>query len=94
LKSRGIAPKPAPPSGLRTSGIGDLKSPRVDGSHVPSKAIPANAEGVIVGMEQAAQDGTTAGAQGEGVRHPPGSQRRNLPTAVQGLIAPSNYKVP
>jgi hypothetical protein len=90
MKSRGIAPKPAPRSGLRTSGIGDLKSPRVDGAHVPQKAIPANAESVIVGMQQAAQTGEDGGT----TPHPPGSQRRNLPDAVKGLIAPSIYKVP
>jgi hypothetical protein len=94
MKNRGIAPKPAPRTGLRTSGIGDLKSPRVDGAHVPSKAIPANAENVIVGMQQAAVNGEDAGAQSGTTPHPPGSQRRNLPAVVQGLIPPSGYKVP
>ena len=32
-----------------------------------------------------------SGDQGEGPRHPPGSKRANLPTQVQGLVAPEGY---
>jgi hypothetical protein len=79
-------------SKLRNRGVGDLAgNPRVDGSPGPRKAIPAADEPVIKGMESAAQDGSTAGDQGAGGKHPPGSQRRNLPTQVQGLVAPEGY---
>jgi hypothetical protein len=96
MKDRGVSPSiPAPKSGLRSRGVGDLAgSTRVDGAARPGKPIPAADQGVIKTMTGAAQDGVTAGAQGEGPRHPAGSQRSNLPKAVQGLIAPPGYKVP
>jgi hypothetical protein len=57
-------------------------------------AISAADKGVIVGMETAAEDGTTAGAMGEKPKHGPGSQRQNIPGGVGDLIAGPGVHVP
>lgn len=56
--------------------------------------LPSESEPVIRQAQRSAQDGTTAGAQDEAVRHGPGSQRKNIPNGVGDLIAPPNYHVP
>jgi hypothetical protein len=92
-RSRGIEGVTKPGNGQKSGGIGDLQSPRIDGGG-PVKGIPRADAGVIQGMENAAQDGRTAGAQGEEGRHPAGSQRKNIPGGVGDLIAGPGVHVP
>jgi hypothetical protein len=81
---------------LRSSGVGDLKNPRVAGT-APTKAIPAADEAVIKGMETAAEDGTTAGADNlpQNPKTAPGSQPGNIPAEYRdAIVAPPGYNVP
>ena len=80
---------------LRVSGTGDLTKPRVNipgQSHAP-KAIPNEDEPVIKAMERAADDGTTAGAEGLSGEHPPGSQPSTIPYR-SAIVAPPGFHVP
>jgi hypothetical protein len=56
--------------------------------------LPSASEGVIRQMESSAQNGESAGAEDEAVRHPPGSQRKNIPGGVGDLVAPPTFHVP
>jgi hypothetical protein len=94
-RSRGIDGVQKPGQGKqKSSGIGDLQSPRIDGGGPTRRAVPSADEPIIKGMEEAAQDARTAGAQGEQPRHGEGSQRGNIPGGVGDLIAPDGFRVP
>ncbi|HMH48511.1 MAG TPA: hypothetical protein VK538_12460 [Solirubrobacteraceae bacterium] len=90
---RGI-PTPEPTGSPRGSGVGRLKDTVRPSGKAQPNAIPAADEAVIKGMEQAGQEGVQAGAVGEAPKHPPGSQRDNLPPEVRNLIADSSINVP
>lgn len=80
---------------LRDGGVGNLTKPRVNipgQSHAP-KAIPSEDVGVIKQLEQAAEDGTTAGAEGLQPKHLPGSQPGNIPYR-NAIVAPPGFHVP
>jgi hypothetical protein len=80
---------------LRSSGTGDLTAPRTD--HTPKitkampNAIPRDAEPTVKGMETAAQDGVTAGAENEDAGAPTSNGALGK---YRDLIAPPGYVVP
>jgi hypothetical protein len=81
---------------LRSSGVGDLRSPRVD--HTPNitkgqaNAIPKAADQeTIRPMEEMAEDATTASAEGDPT--PPVTSNGAL-GRYRNLIAPPGFQVP
>jgi hypothetical protein len=95
-RSRGIEGVQKPGKGAqKSSGIGDLRNPRVAGQ-APQKAIAPAEEQVIKGMETKGEDGTTAGADGlaQNPNTAPGSQG-NIPAEYRGaIVPPSGWHVP
>ena len=80
---------------MKSSGVGNLKNPRVAGQGA-RKAIPPADEGTIRGMMSEAVDGTTAGADGlaQNPATAPGSHRGNIPMGVGDLMSPPGWNVP
>jgi hypothetical protein len=95
LVDRGL-PAPAPASAPRSRGVGDLTNTVVPSGKPVNNAIPQDEQATIVGMEELAEDGTTAGSEGDpqDPRFAPGSHRSNIPGGVGNLIAPDTYNVP
>jgi hypothetical protein len=97
MKNRGISNPPAAPrTGLRTSGIGDLKSPRTDHTPTISKAqgnpIPRPDQPAITAMEAAAVNGEDAGANGQDAGAAPSNGA--LGKYRDTLVPPPGFHVP
>lgn len=95
-RKRGIGGVKKPAGGnLKSSGIGDLKSPRVAGQAPQKGAVPSADEPMIAAMQKAAREGVQSGATGD-ERDPatqPGSQPGNIPRR-DSIVAPAGFQVP
>ena len=84
------------PIHMKSNGVPDRLKETVapSGKPAPGAAIPAAFENTIRAAESEGTDATTAGADGLAGKHPPGSQRGNIPGGVGSLIAGPGVNVP